>query len=152
MNDLQARDARPKIVFNCAIVPALCNNARSKLDGGSTATMHYDVDSLKVRKKARRAFPCPKNWDTTHTCPESNQPSEFWFTKKGTSNLEKKEIKMWKGPRGDEIPDNTQLAELTRYKHDNEGNLIEQWSRVGAIFSCDEWPAASYAPPPSPKY
>ncbi|BCS29274.1 uncharacterized protein APUU_70844S [Aspergillus puulaauensis] len=144
VNDLQTRNARPKIVFNCAIVPALCNNARSKLGDGSTATMHYDADWVKVRKNARRAFPCPNTWDTTHTCPESNQPSEFWFTDKGKSNLKKKEIKMWKGKHGDESPDNTQLAQLTRITHDDDGKPIEQWSKVGAKLTCDEWPAASW--------
>lgn len=147
MNDLGKRGARPKLVYNCALAPALCNNARRKLNGGSTATMHYDYDRTKKRSYNRRKENCRSDWRDDHACPESNQPKDFWFTKKERnkqSALQKKEVHLWRGKDGNDAPDPIQFAE-PRVTLDADGTPSTQWYKIGAAFSCDEWPAASYA-------
>ncbi|KAI9375794.1 hypothetical protein BJX61DRAFT_539524 [Aspergillus egyptiacus] len=143
VNDLGKRDARPKIVYNCALVPALCKNARKYLNGKSKATMHYDYDELKKRKKGRRDNSCPGNWIKNGRCPESDQPSDYWFTREEESPLEKKEIHMWRGKDGNSEPDPSHFAEV-RVKRAQDGTEIRRWSKFGAQFTCDEWPAASW--------
>ncbi|KAF9885281.1 hypothetical protein FE257_013079 [Aspergillus nanangensis] len=142
VNDLQGRGARPKLVYNCHKVPALCKTSRGSLNGGSTAVRHYDRDSFKERTASRRESSCPGTWLDSHTCPESDQPPEFWYQNGKT--VSKWEVKMWKGQDGQGDASENQLARLTGIKHDRDGIIKEHWSKLGAKLTCDEWPAASW--------
>ncbi|PLN83320.1 hypothetical protein BDW42DRAFT_200164 [Aspergillus taichungensis] len=151
VNDLEPRGARPKIVYNCHKVPALCKNVRARLNGETKTTLHYDKNLLGERHKARRDQACPHTWIDHHQCPEPDQPENFWYFK-NPKNEKKREFgqrkivmmmhKDEKNP-GELIQDRAQFGQ-NKIAHDAEGNIKVTWSEIGATFSCDEWPAASW--------
>lgn len=81
----------PTFAYNCAKVPALCENVHQQyplattvipaapasitayhtIIGQSYLQLHYDRDS---NSGARRGVACKSSWKNTHACPEANQP------------------------------------------------------------------------------
>jgi hypothetical protein len=154
---------RPTLVYNCNNVPALCKNVRAFLGAATTATMHFDVE--RQRDDLRRAQSCPRTWISTprangaNRCPEPDQPQWKWMKclrRKATRAGEPKgECLQWEnhGPvdavmfqttdsEGVTTIDNNRLAEKLPPKVDTNGNVVQKYSKLGAVLSCDEWPAA----------
>ncbi len=134
---------RPTLVYNCAHVPALCNNVRNYLGSQTTARLHFDRyrpqaptgQLLRSRKDERRGQSCPTNWIDTHGCPELNQPQ--W---KSTENPFLQDAILWRNKA--DVPDKSRLARKND-KRDSDGNIKEpKYIKLGAVLSCDEWPAA----------
>ncbi|PKY05941.1 hypothetical protein P168DRAFT_326241 [Aspergillus campestris IBT 28561] len=145
VNDLNARGARPKLVYNCHKVPALCANARTRLNGETKTTRHYDADISNGRHDARRDQACPNRWIESHQCPEPNQPEDFWYyiTKLKKFGQRKIEMMQDKQPDGTETQDPVQFGQA-KITYDPDGTIKKTWSMIGARFTCDEWPAASW--------
>jgi hypothetical protein len=82
----------PTFAYNCAKVPALCENVHQQYPLATTVSqapqgvvtghhtilgaqsyiqLHYDRDS---NSGARRGAACSSRWRLTHNCPEGNQP------------------------------------------------------------------------------
>ena len=85
----------PTLIYNCAKVPALCENVHQQyplndyihtfagvpppqvtghgtMQGRSHILLHYDRDSKRADQ--RRSISCPNGWKKSHGCPEPNQP------------------------------------------------------------------------------
>lgn len=104
------------------------------------------MDTLNGRHAARRDQVCPTNWIEGHQCPEPDQPEHFWYyiTNKKEFNQRKIQMMQRKQQNGPQTQDPAQFGQV-KISYDLEGNIKETWSEIGAKFSCDEWPAASYA-------
>ena len=102
------------------------------------------MDRTKTRTDARRQQSCASDWidtlrpDGSNRCPESDQPN--WKYGSGGVTVSNEAV-MWRNQDGTEISNN-RLARKTT-KRDSEGNEITQYTTLGAILSCDEFPAAS---------
>lgn len=167
LTSIQVRDygiLRPKLVYNCHFVPALCNNAKQYLGAGVlTRQFHYDRlrpkdKSLDSRNTARRAGVCGGPWiDTPRTdgragpnagrCPEADQPD--WYYQKFHNVVGPKKPIMYQSlPRADGTVEvsNNRLAEIRDIPDpDNPGTTKQKWYEISAVLSCDEFPAARYA-------
>lgn len=147
---------RPKLVYNCALVPALCKNARNYL-GGTTGQFHYDAFRTPAKRDgagkkkpsrvdARRGQACPSSWIEFHKCPEDDQPDWTWQSASGQMQpFVKAELYRYKDgtthknrlAKVEEVQvmdDSTPTGLRTEYKS----------TPYGAVLSCDEFPAASW--------
>ncbi|KAK4900722.1 hypothetical protein LTR49_027411 [Elasticomyces elasticus] len=79
----------PTLLYNCAKLPAICNNVNSayplsptvvsattyrSIPTASQGYYEFNLDKDTVRKNRRRRLSCPANWKSSHTCPEPDQP------------------------------------------------------------------------------
>jgi hypothetical protein len=148
---------RPKVVYNCAIVRSLCANAIKYLGAGVMShTFHYDMDHR--RKEERRKGACEtNNWEGTKDhprCPEVNQPTWDFDYMKGKEWRKSEPIVMW-----DELDGKPSLRQLAYIKKEavteenGEVKIEDRKHKYGVKLTCDEFPAARYAPavffPPS---
>lgn len=98
-------------------------------------TLHYDTQGQ--RGDARRKHACPDNWIRNDRYPESDQPE--WKSEKHPIS---QPVIMWHNKAGER--DENRLAKMNN-KRDRDGNIMEpKYLKLGAILSCDEWPAAQY--------
>ena len=112
----------------------------------------------------RRKTVCPSSWidtiplDRPHQCPMPNQPK--WFSKKCAKtkpNSSECKADGWVNVDGPEDPvmyqttdkngvvtiDKNQMARKRTEVDFNSGSVVStKYSKVGAVMSCDEWPAA----------
>ncbi|KAL4937115.1 hypothetical protein ASPVEDRAFT_77909 [Aspergillus versicolor CBS 583.65] len=134
---------RPTLVYNCAKAPSLCKTV-AKHFGGSvgTGTYHYDADyrirqgDSGQRKSVRRNDNCPSSW-IDGRCPEADQP-RFYAGARGFADA-----LMYRGRNADREPDDNRLAEEYT-KRLADGSVKTMHREIGAVLSCDEWPAASW--------
>ncbi|KAH8885880.1 hypothetical protein GQ53DRAFT_828591 [Thozetella sp. PMI_491] len=133
---------RPKLVYNCYLVASLCKNAVAYLGAGvTTATFHFDKN--KQRNDERRngdwGSGCDSKWIDRHTCPEGDQPN-WWFEKDGAVSQGPL------APRLSERGGETSKNRLGWFRTEYDENMqpTDHWFDYGAIFSCDEFPAASW--------
>ncbi|KAH0421493.1 hypothetical protein CcaCcLH18_13391 [Colletotrichum camelliae] len=142
---------RPALVYNCHIVPALCKNVRQYLGQDvSTATLHYD--GLAARKIRRRKESCPGSWIETpltgrlagpvagQRCPERDQP-DWRYQNNGVSHAAVPAV-MYVDPKNGET-DINRLATMELELDKADGTLKPTYTKLDAVLSCDEWPAAS---------
>ncbi|EEY19830.1 hypothetical protein VDBG_05939 [Verticillium alfalfae VaMs.102] len=146
---------RPKLVYNCNLVPALCKNARNYLGGGTTSQFHFDAfrvqkkrdagrNAKKSRVDARRDESCPTSWINNGRCPEGDQPDWTWKSGGQINPFVKAQMHVEDG-----VQHRNRLAKVeeVRVADTNEplGYRVEtQSTPYGAILSCDEFPAASW--------
>ncbi|KAK5741798.1 hypothetical protein LTR17_003789 [Elasticomyces elasticus] len=79
----------PTLLYNCAKLPAICNNVNSayplspavvgtatyrSIPTASQGYYEFNLDKDTVRKNRRRRLSCPANWKSSHACPERDQP------------------------------------------------------------------------------
>lgn len=146
---------RPTLVYNCRNVAGLCNNVKEYLGSGvSTKTLHYDANDDRVN--LRRGSVCPTSWidqvrlDGTNRCPEPSQP--LWKFQKCIRRVGG-ECKAWEDHRSGQDPvmwedksgvqSNNRLAKR-EVLINAKGEVTEKYTKMGAVLSCDEWPAASW--------
>ncbi|KEY73171.1 hypothetical protein S7711_04137 [Stachybotrys chartarum IBT 7711] len=135
----------PTLVYNCAKLPALCQNVHQRnplqavtqapprpnglgaLQGVTHILLHFDRAG---NAGLRRGTACPSgSWRRTHTCPETNQPHTV--------------------PRGSMLGSGSYPA--ARYNPNNIAagqpgyNVIanSQQQHSGMMWTCDEFPPAS---------
>ncbi|KAK2759212.1 hypothetical protein CKAH01_16719 [Colletotrichum kahawae] len=143
---------RPTLVYNCHIVPALCKNVRQYLGQDvSTATLHYD--GLAARKIRRRKESCPGSWIETpltgrlagpvagQRCPERDQP-DWRYQNNGVAHAAVPAV-MYVDPKNGET-DINRLATMKLELDKADGTLKPTYTKLDAVLSCDEWPAASW--------
>lgn len=134
----------PTLVYNCAKLPAICSNVNQrnplevqspgrpgqygKLRSVSYIEMNYDTDTQ--RKDGRRDSVCPCKWSSTHTCPETNQPP----TVPGGSSYSSGSFAAARL-----IQPNVQKGDVGYNTIANAAGIVS-----GMVWSCDEWPPASY--------
>ena len=134
----------PTLIYNCAKLPANCSNVHQrnklqvippgepgqygKLQGVNHIELNFDTD--QTRKDGRRNAICPCSWKSSHPCPEKNQPVTVpaggCFSKKSyaAARLNQPNVKM--GDSG-------------------YNTIANQFGTVsGMVWTCDEWPPASY--------
>lgn len=150
---------RPKLIYNCAVAPALCRNARNWFNSvgnnGDTAIFHFDRGhnigrgaKNNPRKKERRDQSCPDNWTTGRTadgeprCPEDDQP-RFVSQEHGLNNWQK--VVMFEEYLPPDVPRDLQTLSVSPnvmgafdLGDDNE----KLWYKTGYGLTCDEFPAA----------
>lgn len=156
---------RPTLVYNCKYVPALCNNVRAYLGvTGPTASMsglHYDSNGARVSKRRKTVCLEGENWIEQMTngrnrCPEPDQPSS-WKYKKCTKHDKNNRCLRWENgdapqetlmlqttdpTTGAVTIDKNQLAKKGAVKYNQDGTSTQKYLKMGAVMSCDEWPAA----------
>lgn len=122
---VRALPSIPTLVYNCAIVPALCNNV-AQLRPGAQLGGHNEVfgwDPDEKRKERRNRGRCPASWKTQRgvvVCPKANQPPIH--------------------PLGitDDVPPLVDADDLAIFKRDTNGQEV----RTGLMMSCNEFPPA----------
>ena len=151
---------RPKLVYNCALVPALCKNARNYI-GGATAQFHYDAfrtankrsqaggTQKPSRVDARRDKACPLNWLDFHPCPEGDQPGWTWQSEKGAALVLRPLVtaELYKYKDGTTHKNRLAKVKEVQVMDDKEPTGLRtefDSTPYGAVFSCDEFPAASW--------
>lgn len=127
---VRGRPTIPTLGYNCAIVPATCNNIAQLRPGAQLGnygeTFGWDPD--KERKKLRGKAICPANWKKprgtgkkkTARCPETNQPELHPL---GVTNA---------------VPPEVEPKDLAVLTEDANGQTV----RTGIMMSCDEFPPA----------
>ncbi len=124
-------------------------------------SLHYDANGIRVAM--RRNTVCPDGWikqiraDGTNQCPEPDQPK--WRWKKCIQTGKDGKCNKWQNDDGPQDPvmfqkldangvvievDNNRLAKKVD-QVDINGVQTTKYSKLGAVLSCDEWPAARYA-------
>jgi hypothetical protein len=139
----------PTLTYNCAKMPAICQNVNSKnpllgvpgvagalgdLDPGRTPNglpyLQLDYDTTPGASKDRRALVCPENWKSKHACPETNQPPIV--------PQEGSWADGWHGVRWN--PNGLLFGQSGYNSIANEFGTAAS----GMIWTCDEWPPAVY--------
>lgn len=78
-----AAEGAPTMFYNCAYMPAICENVNQRDPLMGTAgdrdspingpiRLHADFDTKRNRRRGRKA--CPGSWKKSHSCPETSQP------------------------------------------------------------------------------
>lgn len=139
---------RPTLVYNCAFMPSVCNNVKDWLGYLPTTArpvkMHLDAN--KPRATLRRREVCPGGWvhvpkaDGSLRCPQLGQPKWTGYNTDGVRF----------GPFEPRIHVNgvsrNRLAkrwQRVRFNADGTYTTTVHWQDLGAIMSCDEFPAAT---------
>ncbi|KAH8895966.1 hypothetical protein GQ53DRAFT_854268 [Thozetella sp. PMI_491] len=149
---------RPKLVYNCRLVPALCKNAGNYLGGGTTSQFHYDAFRTKrgadgnkktTRVDARRDQACPSNWINGDRCPEDDQTDWTWQSPVGVALEIRPFVKAELYKYKDGTTHKNRLAKVVEVDVPDEDNPLITHKEYhstpyGAVFSCDEFPAASW--------
>lgn len=123
---VQSLPTIPTLVYNCAIVPALCNNVAQlrpgAQNGGYNEVFGWDPDS--DRKEKRREKRCPGSWKKGSAgrprCPSPNQPQLHPL---GISNA---------------LPPVVDQSDFAVLKEGANGDP----ERTGLMMTCDEFPPA----------
>ena len=136
--------ATPMLVYNCAKMPAICNNIDkiNPLDPGTKILIgpqylefHYDTNSDRSTK--RRADVCGNfHQQGIHDCPEIDQPAVA--VSGGWSDIDGR-------PNSPSFVGQTFLNNRLGMISGAEKNIIadEDNDYQGMYWSCDEWPPAS---------
>lgn len=144
--------SRPKLVYNCKLVPALCKTSEKYMGVGMMqGQFHYDAFRYKdpnkaTRVDARRDKACPGNWLNGHTCPEADQPDWTWKAGGVINPKVKAELYTYR----DGTTHRNRLAKVEKVWEldgdDEQAPLKEVYESTpyGAVVSCDEFPAASW--------
>ena len=114
--------AMPTLVYNCAIVPALCANVE-QLRPGAAGGGHSEImgwDPARKRKKARNKAICPSDWKEKTVCPRTGQPPIHPL---GITN---------------DVPPWVEQGGFAVLKMGPSG----QYERTGLMMTCDEFPPA----------
>ncbi|KAH7369928.1 hypothetical protein BKA65DRAFT_531693 [Rhexocercosporidium sp. MPI-PUGE-AT-0058] len=148
---------RPTLVYNCYNVLVLCKTVKRHLGAATSATFHYDrwagntAKGEPNRKDTRRSANCPSVWistpraDGSNRCPEPDQP-RTWKSKNTEAAVTRDTIMMRRGSGelGDPVViDQAQLAKIKKVQND-QGAWVDKYIGLGAAFTCDEFPAASW--------
>ncbi|CZR51256.1 uncharacterized protein PAC_01131 [Phialocephala subalpina] len=125
----------PTLIYNCAIMPAICNNVQAWIQAqGLTLphTFHYDTDTFRKEARGERACPTGRNnrWSLNHNCPEANQPAVHGYIR--TVRV---------------VPAMVQygtalLMNQAMFTYEIAGNPATESS--GLAYTCDEFPARSF--------
>ncbi len=133
----------PTLVYNCAKLPAICQNVNRRnpltprttgfgaLQGASHLELHYDTNT--ARTDTRRGIACPSGWKKTHVCPETNQPE----TVPAGSRLGSGSF-----PARRYVDPNLPVP-LQRGEPGYNAIANRAGGHSGMIWTCDEWPPAS---------
>ena len=133
----------PTLVYNCAKLPAICNNIDkiNALDPGTRALvgvqfLNFHFDTNEKRKTERRNQVCRNFHDPgIHPCPEIDQPAVIvkggWTDPSGVNYAPAFEGRTFQNPLL------RSSGAQSRLIADLEGNY------QGMYWSCDEWPPAS---------
>ncbi|KAF1997002.1 glycoside hydrolase family 18 protein [Amniculicola lignicola CBS 123094] len=119
--------SQPTLIYNCAKLPAICNNVQQRNQLWTPFDLHFDKNNN--RKKTRRNTACPTRWKFGHPCPEPNQPDTV--------------------SQGDVLGGGSFPARP--YGRQGLVQGAPGWNRIGdavgnfagMMWTCDEWPAAS---------
>lgn len=67
-----AQPTMPTMYYNCALMPAICNNVQQWLtDNNHVLPRDFHVQTENTKNaRSRGDDSCPGDWATTHTCPE----------------------------------------------------------------------------------
>lgn len=149
---ISGMDSQPTLIYNCAKMPAICNNVAQVEDMDEDTRLlkekhlvfHYHLD--RVATKARRAASCPakkprgQSWYDYHQCPEPDQP--LVVLEGGAVNLEGEgDGNFFKGDiMIDPKASNKELEDAPSRKRMITDADTGQYT--GLFWSCDEWPAA----------
>lgn len=150
-------------VYNCAKLPAICANvqrhnppANAVLANG-VLSLTYDTD--EDHNKARRSQQCPQDWKLTHPCPETTfvPPLQVVpagaYVGIGTGSIRNPRrldpFLPLEQPGSNMVCDHLLLSLIYATK---TANCTDRISKIdagdgtssGMIWSCDEWPPASF--------
>jgi hypothetical protein len=144
----------PTLVYNCAWMLSICKNARRYMGVSTTTTFVYDrlkgPGNKNSRSDTRRNTACPGGWmtqrraDGTPRCPEDLQPG-FYSENPLRNNVNgPAQSLLWiNSTTGLPDPQLRQMGLVTTVGPTVQGGLTTQtWRKVGAMFTCDEFPAA----------
>lgn len=133
----------PTLVYNCAKLPAICQNVNRRnpltprttgfgaLQGVNHVELHYDTDGGRIN--SRRNVACPSNWKLTHTCPEPNQPETVPAgSRLGSGSYPARRY-----------VDPTLPAPLVIGDPGYNAIANRAGGHSGMIWTCDEWPPAT---------
>lgn len=124
---VRGRPTIPTLVYNCAIVPATCNNIAQLRPGAQLGnygeTFGWDPDGSRKTKRGKAR--CPDHWKKPKKgkarCPEPDQPELHPL---GVTNA---------------VPPEVEPEGLAVLKEDANGQTV----RTGVMMSCDEFPPAT---------
>ena len=144
-------NGQPTLIYNCAKLPAICQNVNRRnplqnlgggklgeLQGNDFIELNFDTDS--ARHDARNNGVCPRNWKSNHPCPE---------TIAGSGISQPNTV-----PAGSSYGDGSYPAARFIQQNLVQGNA--GFNKIadavggdsGMIWTCDEWPPATYGTPP----
>ncbi|QKD48531.2 uncharacterized protein FOBCDRAFT_236188 [Fusarium oxysporum Fo47] len=151
MNSFSNQHGIPTLAYNCAKVPASCENVHQQyplattvhaapagvvtshhtiLGARSHLQLHFDRDD---NSGGRRGKACAKNWKNHHNCPESNQPDTVPAgAMMGDGSF----------PAARWNPNNLVMGDAG---YNRIANAAGQFS--GMMWTCDEFPFATYETP-----
>ena len=144
-------NGQPTLVYNCAKLPAICQNVNRRnplqnrgggrlgeLQGNAFIELNFDTNDK--RHDARNRGVCPGTWKNTHSCPE---------TVAGSGISQPNTV-----PAGSSYGFGSYPAARFIQQNLVQGNpgfnkiADAAGGYSGMIWTCDEWPPASYGIPP----